>query len=346
MADPRDLQVLIVSRLGVHGRVLLQAITRVSSARWVGKRLQYRMSFPRLPVLLFAEFLGLFRAYKSMRGRKRPVVIVQFVSLDAVPAYAFRRLTRCRVLLYAIGSDILGKRGVGQTAFLRWAVKSADCVICVNRTIEDQVHRLGASRTAVLPTAFSGFETRAEEAEEKVFDVVTVGALIPLKRHSLLIDSCGRLTRPTKVAIVGGGPLKESLTSQSARYPQHEFVFLGDMPREEVSAVLRRSRLYVQCSSYEGVPLSILEAMWSGVPVVAMASAYTSDLVELYHLNLLVVGEQSPAALAQAMASALDNEKKVASMGSGNLEALLEYTRSWSQGAQEILEAYSGGQGD
>jgi glycosyltransferase involved in cell wall biosynthesis len=339
MGESRDPQVLIVSRLGVHGKVLSQAMARVSSVRWVGEGLQYRMSLPRLPVILLAELVGLFRGYKSMRGQTRPVVIVQFVSLDVVPAYVFRRLTRCRVLLYAIGSDILGRRGLGQTAFLSWAVKGADCVMCVNRTIEEQVRQLGGSRTVVLPTAFAGFASGEEE--EKVFDVVTVGALIPLKRQSLLIDSCGRLSKPTKVAIVGGGPLKASLTLQGARYPKHEFVFLGEVPRDEVSSVLRRSRLYVQCSSYEGVPLSVLEAMWCGVPVIAVASGYTTDLVELYHLNLLVVREQSPAALARAIAEALENGQEFASMGSRNVEALQEYARSWSQGAQGILEAYS-----
>lgn len=311
----------------------------VGSARWVGRRLPFRMDMTRVPVLLLTELIGLFQGYKAMRGRRRPVVIVHFVSLDALPAYLFRRLTGCRVLLYAIGSDILGKRRVGQTAFLRWAIRNADCVICVNRTIEDEVRKLGGSRTMVLPTAFIGFEPGS--GGQKVFDVVTVGALIPVKRHNLLIDACGKLTRPARVAIVGDGPLRKSLQSQSAGHHGYEVTFLGMLPREEVFATLRRSRLYVQCSAYEGVPMSILEAAWAGLPVVSVEGAYTRDLVELYRLKLIVVTDQSPTALASSIEHALDNYQEVASGASTNKEALVEYSTSWSRTAERILGGYS-----
>ncbi len=339
MIPSRDLRVLIVSRLATHGGALMQAMATVCSATWVGRRLPYRMDLTKLPVLLLAELVGLFRSYRSSRGRGRPVVVVHFVSLDALPAFIFRRFTHCRVLLYAIGSDILGKRRVGQTAFLRWAVRNADCVVCVNRSIEEQVHRLGCSRTAVLPSAFTGFETAGEEPKD--FDIVTVGALIPLKMQSLLIDSCALVARPTKIAIVGDGPLRASLESRSAGLAGHEVVFLGELPREEVFAVLSRSRLYVQCSVYEGVPTSVLEAAWAGLPVVAIESGYTRDLVELYRLKLLVVGERSPAALASSLKHALDNYEEVASGAASNREALIQYERSWSRNAERLIRTYS-----
>jgi glycosyltransferase involved in cell wall biosynthesis len=76
---------------------------------------------------------------------------------------------------------------------------------------------------------------------------------------------------------------------------------------------LRRAACLLLTSSYEGCPLSVLEAMAAGVPVVATASAGTSELVRHGVTGLLV--EDGPDEIAHALARVLSDPTLAAAMG-------------------------------
>jgi glycosyltransferase involved in cell wall biosynthesis len=129
---------------------------------------------------------------------------------------------------------------------------------------------LPAERIRVLPHAVDTERFRPA-SEEPDFDVVSVGQLIERKRMDVLIDAVGLLRDRgvrARVGIVGEGPLRAELEGRiRARKLEDRIELLGY--RDDVESVLRRGRVFVLASAWEGVPFAMIEAMCSGlVPVV------------------------------------------------------------------------------
>lgn len=98
------------------------------------------------------------------------------------------------------------------------------------------------------------------------FTAVYVARLVPLKRHKILMDAIKPLER-IRLVLIGTGPLeKELLQYAEAIGIGERIVFKGLMPREDVFRNLIASDLYVSSSSYEGLPVGVLEAMACGKP--------------------------------------------------------------------------------
>jgi glycosyltransferase involved in cell wall biosynthesis len=113
------------------------------------------------------------------------------------------------------------------------------------------------------------------------WDVITVGELIRTKRIADLIEAAAVLapTRPElRIAIVGRGPLLDDLQDRARRLGIESHVeFLGF--REDIAELYAQSRVFVLPSRYEGLSISLLEAMASGLPVVVSDVGEARDVM-------------------------------------------------------------------
>lgn len=111
-----------------------------------------------------------------------------------------------------------------------------------------------------------------------------VGRLAAAKGLPILLRSLSTLKQayPTiQLTVVGDGSDRELLTSQVEKLGLREQVdFVGYQSPESVRAYLQRSDVFVMSSFAEGVPVVLMEAMMSGLPVVATQIAGVSELVE------------------------------------------------------------------
>ena len=326
---------VLLSRLSVHGETLHKALQNVCTVKWIARKSEFKIDPVRFPLLLFRVFFRLLATCQSVPAAKLPIIIVHFVGLDAIPALAVRRMTGCKVMLYAVGSDVLGERKFAQTSFLRWALRNADAVLCGNGKIEAEVRSLGAKVTRVLPTPLVPFELGIDRKRE--FDVVTVGSLTDAARHSLLVEASAYLDPAVKIAIIGEGPRRQYLTTLSRRHGRNQVSFLGNLPPKRVYNTLYNSSLYVQCSSYEGTLSSVLEAVCCGLPIIEVNGDQDSELTELYGLRRLVPKDREATSLATAIQSAMENYSNLLADVSKNREALESYSKSWPSMATAAL---------
>lgn len=112
------------------------------------------------------------------------------------------------------------------------------------------------------------------------FTIIYVARLIPLKRHSMLIRALRKVPN-AKLDLIGQGPLREQLIKEVEELGLNERVeFLGLLPREEVYHVLKNSDLYVSSSSYEGLPIGVLEAMGCGIPCLVSNIEQHAEIAE------------------------------------------------------------------
>jgi glycosyltransferase involved in cell wall biosynthesis len=104
-----------------------------------------------------------------------------------------------------------------------------------------------------------------------------------------------------ELRLAGDGPRKTQLANLTGELGISDRVsFLGFLTEDEVISELQESDLFVLPSFVEGLPVSAMEAMAVGVPVIATNIAGTSELVEDGRSGLLVRPSDSEA-LADAV---------------------------------------------
>ncbi len=112
--------------------------------------------------------------------------------------------------------------------------------------------------------------------------VTAVGRMVPIKRHDLLIRAFADLTRSGekdwRLAFTGGGPEEARLKVLAARLAVADRIkWLGW--REDVAPVLQASDALIQTSDDEGTPVSVIEAVVAGIPVVATRVGGLEDML-------------------------------------------------------------------
>lgn len=104
-----------------------------------------------------------------------------------------------------------------------------------------------------------------------IFHIGTVGRMVPVKDFNLFLEIAAEIMKQTNnvhFTILGDGPLKDKLTQKAKDLKiQHCVEFLS--PRPDPFPYYQSFNLYLNTSVHEGIPLSILEAMSCGKPVVA-----------------------------------------------------------------------------
>ena len=142
-----------------------------------------------------------------------------------------------------------------------------------------------------------------------------VGRFAPPKNHALLIEAFAqtRADTPLYLLLVGGGELENAVREQVAALGlQGRVRFLG--VRADVADILRASDVFVLSSRWEGNPMSVMEAMAAGLPVVSTAVGGVPELVREGETGLLVPSEDA-GALAQALQALVDDPAHRQAMG-------------------------------
>lgn len=169
------------------------------------------------------------------------------------------------------------------------------------------------------PSEISEQEKKALRAElagdaEHLF-LIAVGRLSTPKGYADLIEAFDRVREKHPrafLAIVGKGDLYDELEGQIKALGLSEHVMLTGA-RDDVSALLAASDIYVSSSHWEGLSLALLEAMIVGLPVVATE---VGDAPRVVPENAgVIVPPHEPEKLAEALISLLDDPEKRKSYG-------------------------------
>ena len=90
-----------------------------------------------------------------------------------------------------------------------------------------------------------------------------------------------------KFSIVGDGPLREDISKEINKRELTKYVSLGGW-MGDMSTLFSRASILVITSLWEGLPLAVIEAVMSGVPVVATDTGGISDILDNYNRGIIV----------------------------------------------------------
>jgi len=276
-------------------------------------RLRYRR--PRFrPAAMGFQLAGMLAALVRLRRAGwRPQVVHAHVYSAGPPALVLGALSRAPVVITEHFTGFQRGLITGYDRLTaRVAFHLADLVAPVSEDLATHVRAL-APGTAI--------EVVGNVVDTEVFHpppdplpqpsavggrLLTVAAMAEKKGHRHLLEALASMpagARPV-LELVGDGELRADLEARAQALGLGESVrFRGELPKEEVAALMRRVHVFVLPSLFENLPCVLIEAMASGLPCVATA---VGGVPELLGEHGLLCPPGDPPALARAIAGALD----------------------------------------
>ena len=260
---------------------------------------------------------GAARALSAWRaeGFDFDLIDAHYFYPDGVAAALLARWFDRPLVITARGSDV---NLIGEFALprrmMRWAARSAVASIGVSAALAERLRALGAppervhvATNGVDTTFFAPVPREQARAHLGVGGaplLLSVGNLLEVKRHHLVIDALARLRErhpQARLAIVGQGPLREALRARADAAGLGDAVVLaGAVPQAELRHWYSAADLLVLASSREGWPNVLLEAMACGTRVLASRVGGVPEIV-----NAPELGAALPVDDGDALAAAL-----------------------------------------
>jgi glycosyltransferase involved in cell wall biosynthesis len=280
---------------------------RANNVSFVSLRFVRRSLNPVYDLLGFFELIGLMR-------RLRPEIVHANSSKAGVLARLAAAATRVPIRIFTVhGWAFKAYDGLASRLYLaadrlmRPLTTMTICVSETERTAGLAMRTCSSERTTVIANAVELQPARPEPAAGPPL-VLSVGRLKAPKDFATLVCAVASLPSGScRLRIAGDGPERAALSEEIHRLGLDGVVELLGY-RDDVSELLRASHLFVLSSRSEGMPMSVLEAMACGVPVIASAVGGIPELVVDGESGLLVEA-QDPQALAQAIARMLEDHE-------------------------------------
>lgn len=228
------------------------------------------------------------------------------------------------------------------------AVRHADEIIVVSKNLQSYFFETYGRQTVYIPNAPASY---AESDPNFAYGtslgldqgkyMVFLGRLVPEKRPDLLIEAFQAL-KPVgwKLVLAGGVSDTTLYTSKLSELANGnpDVIFAGEIRGTRLAEIVRGAGLFVLPSDLEGLPLSMLEAMSQGVPVVASDIPPHQQLLSEQRGKLFRVGDINSC--IQGLEWAIAHPQEMAVMAKKAQQHVEKYY-NWDHITAENLRIYT-----
>lgn len=126
----------------------------------------------------------------------------------------------------------------------------------------------GPKKLVCIRNGIPDVTLRSKPSDDGLVTLTMVARFAEQKDHLLLIEALSGISGNWRLLLVGDGPTRSQVEQAVDTHELRERVFfLGE--RKDIADLLSSSNVFVLASKWEGLPLSILEGMRAGLPVIA-----------------------------------------------------------------------------
>jgi glycosyltransferase involved in cell wall biosynthesis len=250
-----------------------------------------------------------------------------------------RRLGRPVVLNYRGGeaADFLARQ-------FRWAtptLRAADRVAVPSGFLEEVFAHFDV-KTTIVPNVvdLAHFSPATEVVEEP--HLLVARSLEALYGIDTALRACALLHKrglPARLTIAGAGPEEAALRALARELGiDGQAQFTGQVDNVAMAGLYRATRIALNPSRADNMPISVLEALACGVPVVSTHVGGVPFLVD-DGVTALLVPPDDPAAMAEAVRRLHTDADAYRQMREAGLQAVTRYT--WQQVRAQLFAVYS-----
>jgi len=287
--------------VAAHGEGFLADAARAAGARYVPLRHVRRALHPMRDVAGLLELVRLFR-------RLRPALVHANSSKAGILGRVAAAVTGVPARLFTVhGWAFKADTGLTARGYL-WADRLMSPLTTTTICVAESELRAGLQartcrreRTVVIHNGVALAERPRAHAAARPVTVLSIGRLRAPKDFLTLVRAVARLEPGSfRLLIAGDGPDRQLIAAEVRRLGLDETVALLGA-RDDIAALLSAADVFVLSSTSEGFPMSVLEAMAAGLPVVASAVGGVPEAVDA--ATGALVPPRDPAALARALAT-------------------------------------------
>lgn len=283
--------------------------------------------------------------------RFRPAAVITFFGIPCGPiGYVLKKLLRIPYIVSLRGGDVPGYLPANLSTYHRLTapisriVWGAAAAIIAN---SDGLANLARTfmRECPIGVINNGVDTQVfspgkDTMSASIIRVLTVGRLHHQKAIDVLLRAFAELPDQirsgSELLIVGDGPERHNLAALAAGLGIGEKVhFLGWVDRNNLPKIYRSAEIFAFPSRDEGMPNAVLEAMASGLPVIASSVSGIAELVTP-DVTGLIIPIEDQAALAQALEKLISDGHQREEMGKAGRDKV-ETAFSWHTAASAYL---------
>ncbi|MGC9103839.1 MAG: glycosyltransferase family 4 protein [Candidatus Methanodesulfokora sp.] len=290
----------------------------------------HRMKTPRVKWIRGISFIMNASIWMRRKSKKFDLIIANYAKTSGAALGLFS----LRGVVVFHGTDIFMGR------ILRHFVKKSlirGKTVSVSRYIAERVKDIFGIDSAIIPGAVDREEfldipersaIRSEFGFSDDFLVLSAASLVPVKGVDLVVDVASKVD--AQFVVAGDGPLRRSL-ERKARESGAKVKFLGNLEHKKLISLMSASDVFLHMPRFEGYGLVVIEALASGVPVVA---ANVGAIPEVLRSDGILVNSVEEA--VQAIKDLKENKEKLNSLRGIARERVL--SRSWRDVAEEFLK--------
>ena len=239
------------------------------------------MEMDRTPdIVVFHELDGCYHYHKMNKGRSKAKTAM-FVHADGTDDGMFRKSHPSLVGTPA-HRKLLEK--------FEYAYQRTDRIVFISELARQRFCDAHPEYALKAVSVVNGIDDmkpveNAEPSSNHKYRLVSTGSVCKRKGQYLVVEAMHRMNpevlKDTHFTIIGTGLDYNELQEQVAQYGLQEHVTLaGNKPNKDIHGLLAKENIYILMSNNEGLPISILEAMRAGLPVISTRVAGIPEEVD------------------------------------------------------------------
>lgn len=232
--------------------------------------------------------LTLTNKIRSVILQEKPDVIHTHLLSLKYTCLAVRKMDRQIPVIHTVHSVAKQEAGRIDRLINHWLFRKQYAVpVALSKEIQKTIIDVYGLEAQAVPVVFNGIrlsncKVRQNYSASQHFTVLHIGRFMEVKNHGVLLRAFQKLHAQfpdSRLQLIGKGEQKEKTEALAVSLGLQSAVsFLGE--QTDVYSYLQEADLFVLPSLYEGMPMTIIEAMGTGLPVIASRVGGIPDMVQ------------------------------------------------------------------
>ena len=185
--------------------------------------------------------------------------------------------------------------------------------VALNKEVKETIQEVYSLPGQKIPVIFNGVnlskcQIKHNYATKEAFTIIHIGRFMDVKNHSLLLHSFSRFVDhypKARLQLIGEGELQHNMEQLAVEIGIAQEVYFAGL-QSDIFPWLHQADVFILTSKYEGMPMTLIEAMGTGLPVIATKVGGIPDIITDGEEGILT--ESDSEQIAAAMERMMDVE--------------------------------------